>query len=141
MTPEEFEAYATSPELYFDEVMSIGPGHQITLQDFNQTILKIKDTGYSNPDEYFEIKEFPAAYNTVTLSKLILMEPSEIDRLLSELGSSLRMTEPNIMLGFIRSLDEDNQWLDDDKKSEKMLFARETDVYQKIFMRQTGEQP
>ena len=67
------------------------------------------------------------------MSKLILLSQSEVNRLLSDLGSSARLQQPNVMLGFINTLDGDNQW------SNGMVFAQDCNAYRQIFMKQPGE--
>ncbi len=136
MNKDELKQYLSNPERYFDQVMNSGSGEQITLQEFNAKYLNISDPGYSNPNESFNYRNVPAAYNTVIISKLILLESSEINRLLQDLGSTERLNEPNIALGFIQTLDGDNQWA----SPKKMVFAKDCNAYRKIFMRQAGEQ-
>ncbi len=142
---EELKAYLQHPERSFDLVLNRGaPGisdnapQPVSLRQFNAEELKIQDAGYSNPSEYFDWRRFPPAYNTVTMTKLLLLGRGEINRLLADLGAASRLEEPNVMLGFIKTLDGDNQW---QKNENKMVFAREPAVYRRIFMRQTGEEP
>lgn len=134
---DDVKKYFTSPDKYFDEVMSVGAGETTTLAQFNQNVLKIADTDYNNPDERFDYKKLPAAYNTVTINKLILLSPSEMNRLLSDLGSTESLQTDNVMLGFIRILDGDNEWHNHD---EKMVFAQNCDLYSQLFMHQIGEE-
>jgi probable HAF family extracellular repeat protein len=112
-------------------------GQKTTLGTFNAQELKLVDTGYSNPNETFDYQKVPAAYNTVTMSKLLLLNQSGMNRLLRDLGSSLSLTEPNAMLGFIRTLDGDNQW---HINPQKMILAQDCNAYRQVFMRQTGEE-
>lgn len=143
MTKDELKAYLTSPNQYnqyFDQVMTGGAGERITLQRFNSNYLHISDIGYTNPTEAFDYRRVPAAYNTVTMSKLILLKPNEVNRLLRDLFSDLGspapvLNESNIMLGFIRTLDGDNQWF----TPSKMVLAQDCRAYRKVFMRQPGE--
>lgn len=142
---DELKEYFQHSERSFDIVLNRGaPGasdnapHPVSLQQFNAEQLRIQDTGYANPSEYFDWRRFPPAYNTVTMTKLLLLSQSEVNRLLEDLGASSRLEEPNIMLGFIKTLDGDNQWK---KNDNKMVFAREPSVYRQIFMSQTGEEP
>ncbi len=63
---------------------------------------------------------FPAAHNTVTMIKLLLMDPTEVVRLMSDLGapgatmapptSSDPRVPPNAMLGFVATIDGSHQW-------------------------------
>lgn len=137
LTIDEIKDYLTNPERYFDSVLNSGGGGQnTTLGMFNAQELKIYDSGYSNLEEKFDYERVPAAYNTVTMTKLLLMSQSGINQLLNDLGSSSQLNEPNAMLGFIRTLDGDNQW---HINPEEMILARNCNTYKKVFMRQTGE--
>ncbi|MBW4457356.1 MAG: hypothetical protein KME55_34470 [Nostoc indistinguendum CM1-VF10] len=133
MTKQELKEYLTSPDQYFNQVLGSGAGENTSLQRFNADYLKINDTGYTNPSEYFNPNVVPATYNTILMSKLILLSQSEVNRLLSDLGSSVRLQQPNVMLGFISTLDGDNQW------SNGMVFAQDCNAYRQIFMKQPGE--
>lgn len=133
MTKQELKEYLTSPDKYFDQVLGRGSGENTNLKSFNANYLKIKDTGYTNPSESFNANVVPAAYNTIVMSKLILLGQSEVNRLLSDLKSSARLQQPNVMLGFISTLDGDNQW------SSGMVFAQDCNAYRQIFMKQPGE--
>ena len=133
MNKEQLEEFATNPELWFDLVMNSGEGENVTLQRFNQEYLHLVDTGYNNPNEAFDYTTFPPAYNTVTMGKLALLSQDEVNRLLRDMGSSVRLEEPNIMLGFVPTLDGSNQWL------EGMVLAQDRAVYEQIFIRQAGE--
>lgn len=135
MTKEQLKEFITSPEHWFDVAMDSGAGEDVTLERFNREYLYISDTGYNNPAESFDYRLVPAAYNTVTLSKLTLLSQAEVNRLLRDLGSDVRLEQPNIMLGFASTLDGDNQWLDG------MVLARDRQAYEQIFMRQPGEKP
>lgn len=137
MSKEDLKRYLTSPEVVFDEVMNSGSsGERVTLARFNSQYLRITDTGFTNPNESFDYTRVPAAFNTVTMSKLILLSPGEINRLLADLGVpawQFRLEAPNVMLGFIPTLDGSGQWLDG------MVFARDGGVYRQLFLRQPGE--
>jgi hypothetical protein len=134
MSKQELKDYLTSPDKYFDQVLGRGAGENTSLKNFNANYLKIKDTGYTNPSESFNPKVVPAAHNTIVMSKLILLNQTEVNRLLSDLKSSVRLQQPNVMLGFISTLDGDNQW------SSGMVFAQDCNAYRQIFMKQPGEQ-
>ena len=148
MTKEQLKTYLDNPETYFDGVFTKGSGEKVNLQTFNKVYLQINDTGYTNPNESFDYQKFPAAYNTVTMSKLILLNKDGVDKLLADLGSTDRMIGPNIMLGFIPSLDGSNQWFGrtgslDLKR--RMILAKNCSTYQstyqQVFMQQAGEVP
>jgi 3D (Asp-Asp-Asp) domain-containing protein len=115
--------------------MNTGAGQNVTLQAMNTQYLMLTNTGYSDPDEKLDYTAVPAIFNTVTMSKLILLSQSEINRLLSDLGSSVRLHQPNVMLGFIPSLDGSLQWLNG------MVMAQDTNVYCQLFLLQPGETP
>lgn len=135
ITLDQIKEYVTNPETYFTSTFSVGGGHHVTLADFNHNELHIQDNGYINPAESVDYKKMPAAYNTVVMSKLLLLQKSEVNRLLKDLGDSNTITNDNVILGFIHKLDGSEQWLNDSK----MLFARNCPTYTKIFMHQTGE--
>ena len=44
------------------------------------------------------------------ISKIILMSPSEVRRVLRDIGSKSTVTGSNILLGFMRTLDSNVQW-------------------------------
>ncbi len=81
----------------------------------------------------------PALYNTVVMTKLILMETVEINQLLKDLGSNVNMSDANsnAMLGFIKTLDGSNQW--HINNPERLIFAKEPSVYKKLFLKQLGQ--
>jgi hypothetical protein len=135
MTKEEVKEYVTSPDKYFDRVVNQGAGENVTLATFNSKYLRIQDPGYTNPREAFDYRKVSAAYNTVVMSKLVFLNRSELNRLMADLGSSSRLTEPNVMLGFVRTLDGSDQW----KTPSVMVLAKECSTYRKIFMKQPWE--
>jgi hypothetical protein len=142
MTKDELKAYLENPETYFDRVFTTGSGQKVNLQTFNKVYLQINDTGYTNPNEPFDYQKFLAAYNTVTMSKLILLNKNGVDQLLADLRSTDKMSDPNIMLGFIPSLDGSNQWFGgkgplDSKRP--MILAKSCSTYKQVFMQQAGE--
>jgi hypothetical protein len=136
MDKNELKKYLSSPDQYFDQVMGAGAGERTSLQAFNQKYLKISDTGYNKPSEYANPDMVPAFHNSIVISKLILLNQAEVNRLLSDLGSQARLQQPNVMLGFINTLDGDNQWV---APSSRMVFAQDCMAYRKIFMQQPGE--
>lgn len=144
MTKEQLKAYLENPERYFDGVFTRGSGEKVNLQTFNKVYLQINDTGYTNPNESFDYQKFPAAYNTVTMSKLILLNKNGVDQLLADLGSTDKLNEPNIMLGFIPSLDGSNQWFGGKGRLDSklpMVLAKSCSTYKQVFMQQAGEVP
>ncbi|WP_181256590.1 hypothetical protein [Merismopedia glauca] len=142
MTKQELVAYFENPERYFNQVFSAGSGERVNLQTFNQKYLHISDPGYTNPSESFDYQKFPAAYNTVTMSKLIMLSKDGVNQLLADLKSSARLNESNIMLGFIQTLDGDNEWSGQGEPphpQQKMVIAEDCQAYTQIFMQQPGE--
>ena len=139
----EWEAYLTSPQLYFDQVPSLFPndGCWMSLHDFNHGELMIHDTGYALMDETFDWQEFRPAYNTVTMVKLSLLSRAGLSDLLDDLGSSLSADDATlpVMLGFMNSFDEGNQGIDpDDPADGTMLLARDPAAFRELFMQQRG---
>jgi hypothetical protein len=144
MTKDQLKAYLENPETYFDQVFTTGSGQKVNLQTFNKEYLQINDTGYTNPNESFDYQKFPPAYNTVTMSKLILLNKNGVDKLLADLGSTDKLNEPNIMLGFIPSLDGSNQWFGGTgplAPKQPMILAKSCSTYKQVFMQQAGEVP
>lgn len=133
MTKQELKEYLTSPDKYFNSVMGSGAGENTSLQSFNSKYLKIQDPDYTNPNESFNPMKVPAAYNTIIMSKLILLGQDEFNRFMNDLGSAKRLSQSNVMLGFIRSLDGSNQWVN------AMPLGQDCNAYRKVFMRQPGE--
>lgn len=134
MDKDQLKAYMTSPDKYFDQILTSGDGQNVSLQRFNADFLKINDPGYTNPRESFEIDRVPAAYNTMVMSKLILLSPSEVNRFLQDVGSSQRLQQPNVMLGFIDTLDGSNQWW-----KQRMVLSKDSNAYRRVFKKQAGE--
>jgi alpha-tubulin suppressor-like RCC1 family protein len=140
----------TRPEVHFDPVMNNAmtdnTGERITLRDFNRNVLKINDTAFFTQEKY-DWADIPAMVNTVTMTKLLMLSREGLDRLIGDLEekgftangfSPLLAPGPDdvpAILGFMGSLDDDNQWCRDPR----MLFARDGCAYRKLFLRQTGE--
>ena len=133
MNKAELKKLMTNPQNYFNSVMGSGGGEKITLADFNAKHLKIADKGYTNPNEAFDYRKFAAGHNTVQISKMILMSPSEVSRMLRDVGSKSTRSGPNIMLGFMRTLDGNVQWRNG------MAAAKDCVAYRKVFMKQAGD--
>ena len=64
---------------------------------------------------------------------MILMAPSEVSRMLRDIGSKSTASGQNVMLGFMRTLDGNVQWRNG------MPAARDCVAYRKIFMKQAGD--
>ncbi|MAN65211.1 WSC domain-containing protein [uncultured Hyphomonas sp.] len=127
MSLEELESYLSSPEQYFDSVMTQGSkGERISRADFDRNVLRLNSGGYVDP------QNVPALYNTITMSKLVMLEPAEINKVLRDIGSSATLSQPNVMLGFIETLDGDNQWM------KGMVFAEDDQTFCSLFKHQEG---
>ncbi|MBW3623005.1 MAG: hypothetical protein KY468_06290 [Armatimonadetes bacterium] len=146
MGKEELKEYFENPNEHFNHVLNnpkfnTSGGTLLSLLEMNRDHLKINDEAWNNPNEQFDIMNFAPAFNTLQMTKMILMKPSEVNRLMADLGSAARLDENpsvNAILGFLRSLDSGNQW---HVNSEKMVAAREGDAYRKIFAREAGDLP
>jgi hypothetical protein len=129
MSLDEMKEYLEKPDVYFDDVVAASSGADMSLKDFNQKMLGLRDAGYNNPAESFDYKKVPAAYNTVVMSKLVLMSPEAINQMMQDLGGEGRLKTENIMLGFIETLDGSAQWNPD------MILAGENcSVYEQLLM-------
>ncbi len=104
MTRQQLKDYLSSPDTYFDRVMTQGSGELIDKRTFDTKYLRL-----SNSTDKFDYRKVAAAYNTVTISKLLLLSKDSINQLLSDLDDSARLNQPNVMLGFIKTLDGDNE--------------------------------
>lgn len=133
MTKDELKDYLTQPDRYFDQVMAVGAGKHISLAEFNRDYLRIADIGYDDPSQSFDYEDLAATYNTVLLSKLILLEPAQINELIADLGGTATLSTPNIMLGFASTLDGSLQW------RSGMILAAECKVYERIFKKLPNE--
>lgn len=141
MSVEDIKNYLKNPEVHFDHILNRGGGVHITLEETNRE-LAIADSGYSYPDKRFNYANIPFAYNTVILTKLMLLEVGEVNRLLEDLGATARLDaeRPNAILGFIRSLDADYKW---NSGGDRMVVAEDQSAYEQIFMEifPTASQP
>ncbi len=131
-TPDELKALLEGSDAIFDQVMAQAPGKTTNLQEVNRTLLQIDASGKTNPEQRFDVMKLPAAYNTLTMSKLILLSSGEFRRLIGEFGGPTADLQPNAALGYIHSLDDNNQWRDSTSP-----FATCT-VFSQLFMPQTG---
>lgn len=157
-TPDQWGDYLKNPENHFNEVMNRPGGghggesdHQIDLATFNRDHLKIADTGYSNPSEKWKIDDLPPAFNTLQLTKMMLLG----DRGFEDLDATLKAKNAamgespgefqNLMLGWVRSLDAGNQWQGIAAKgspSPQPAFAASGGAaYRRLFLSQVGEKP
>jgi hypothetical protein len=127
MTRQQLKDYLSSPDTYFDQVMTQGSGELIDKRTFDSKYLRL-----DNPSAKYDYRKVAAAYNTVAISKLLLLSKDGVNQLLSDLGDNARLNQQNIMLGFLRTLDGDNE-------QRGMILAQNCATYRQIFMEQAGE--
>lgn len=135
-TSDELKAWIDNPENYFDKVMALqskAAAERITLKDMREKELKLLD----GKTEWAP-RDVPAAWNAVTLSKLVLLPPSEINRLIKDLGGTGTLGAANVMLGFNRKLDGSAQWKANADGPGRLVFV-EAGVYDKLFLPVKGE--
>lgn len=153
-TPAQWADYLKHPETHFDHIMG-GPGgghdghqpHSTNLADFNRDELKISDTAYADPALRWKIDDVPAAFNSLQLTKLTMLGDAgqaQLRAALEAKGASLPPV-PNLMLGWVNSLDHGDQWQGlVTRKGPSPLPAFSANggaAYQKLFLKITGEQP
>jgi|GEM_PF-6513004 len=106
---DELKEYTTHPENYIDQAPLFGPDTSARLDALMHTA-----------GGEFDPHLFAANQNTITMAKMILLGPDQMNRLLEQYGVGplyggandavpAGMRE-NAMLGFIRTLDGDHQW-------------------------------
>ncbi len=100
---------------------------QIDLKQFRYRQLGLEPNARKTDPEHF-----PAAHNTVIMSKMLLLEQRELNRLLADLGSDKQLEKANIMLGWLQDLDDSNQWTDGS------LLAQDRVVFRRLFRFQGG---
>jgi hypothetical protein len=137
----------------------------LTIARVNRELLGIQDSDQEGPEK-FKVENVPAAYNTLVMSKLILLDQKQVNEVLKDAaihvakekakekaaggaqpkpkpalrvlptlqavrtrGADARLAQPNIMLGFIESMDGSGQWADGDG----MVLARNEDVFLTVF--------
>lgn len=153
-TADEWADYMKNPENHFNEVMTRRGGghggesdHPIDLATFNREHLKLADAGYSNPSLKWRVDDLPPAFNTIQLTKLMLLG----DKGLADLEAALKakgatMGGPpgefrNLMLGWVRSLDAGNQWQGLGGTPQPAFAANGGSAYRRLFLQQVGEKP
>ena len=146
MSFDECKRYLTDPTTNFDNVLNSNTLNTDNGKLINRTELdaqlKLKPGGKFG---YFDVEQFPAAYNTMTLIKLSLLPQNELQRLMKDLNGGSDYSVPqnkniqdNIILGYVASLDAANQWK---ANAPRMLLARNGSFYRSIFMAFPGETP
>jgi hypothetical protein len=148
---EELQKYYTDPENYVERVLNpkgATKGEKISHRELDRLLGvthrddETKDKETRGKDN-FDYRTFAPAYNTVLLTKLLLLDKDEMNRLLQDLGATAgpgagaaTMTQSNIMLGFNKSLDDSNQWAQNE--GYRMALVHNV-VYDQIFKKQVGE--
>ncbi len=150
-TLDEWKDIASNPETKFDPVMQLAAAGAtpISLQKMNSDVLMLPvmangqpDPGYQDPSLRFSVDQLSPAYNTLIMSKLILISQSELVRFAQNLPYSspaptsseiAAATQRNAILGFIDSLDGGNQ------RDESVIF-RNCGAYNSVFKPQMGDE-
>ncbi|WP_162660168.1 hypothetical protein [Tuwongella immobilis] len=136
LTVSEFEKLLLAESTDFDRWMDQPPlpnGTRTTRSEFEANELKLMA-----PGGWIDYRHVPPAYNTVLMIKLSFLGRDELNRLMADLGApaSARLTEENVMLGFLETLDGSNQWWINDKK---MAIARHPAGFARVFLKQNGD--
>jgi hypothetical protein len=140
-----------------------GDPRALTVERVNKELLGIQDNDQQGPEK-FKIEDLAAAYNTMVMSKLILLSQDQVNEVLKDLAIHLakekakekaaqktqpqrpparllptfqmvrargesKLIQPNIMLGFIESMDGSGQWADGDG----MVLARSQEMFFTVF--------
>ena len=141
-TVDAIQDILKNPETRFNPSMALRPGATTNIQEFNTLVLHLNDNGvpldagYTYPDRRFEVDKLPAAYNSLTLAKMVLLSTSEYRRLISDLGGAPGVTlGQNAALGYIRTLDGKQQWADPNSPFKTCR------VFNALFKRQIGGGP
>lgn len=142
MSYNEVKDYLKRPEFHFDNVMSAGRrpkndagrflGQATSLAQMNDLM------GLAPGKQTFKIEDFNPAYNTLVMSKLILLSPKGVRSLYGDLVPTPKKQLPipkNLMLGYNRKFDGSVQWK---ANAEKMLFES-AEVFERLFKRQDGD--
>lgn len=122
LTIQKLKQMSTNPESYFDS-------YNLNNVRNEPGLGKSKGTA-----KWFEV---PAAYNSVVMIKLLLLDASTINQMIRDTGErNIYLSERNVLLGrYFKTLDGDNQWA---INSRKMVLARSPELYYQFFKRQTG---
>ncbi|CAN7480427.1 zinc dependent phospholipase C family protein [Phenylobacterium sp. LjRoot164] len=155
-TLDKWKDYLSRPHAHFDDVMGQGGGghggaqaHTVNLSDFNREQLKIDDAGYANAALRWETERFAPAFNTLQMTKLLLLSDKgrrELEQALTGRGALVALGSDNLMLGWVRSMDAGNQWQALPSKQpgaspQPTLAQSGGAAWRRLFMRQLGEEP
>ncbi|RZJ46866.1 MAG: hypothetical protein EON87_02945, partial [Brevundimonas sp.] len=156
MTLDQWSEYIGRPHAHFNEIMVMPGGahggavdHRIDIATFNREHLGIDDVGYSNPSLKWSIDTFAPAFNTVQLTKMLLLSDQgrrELEAALRTRGIDASLGSDNLMLGWVRSLDAGNQWQALPSKQPGAsplpeLAQGDGRAWRRLFMPQLGEAP
>jgi hypothetical protein len=165
-TFDEFVDKLVSPENYFDSVMGAATRPAVpegwltqaattTLADFKSKELKLSKAGE------VDWNAFPPAFNTIQMTKLILLPRDSLSQLVKDLRAAqlpvpestlrigierpgvtfkipdLMFLPENAMLGFDMMLDNSIEWRV--HQSPNQMFLVRNFVYNKLFMKELGE--
>jgi hypothetical protein len=138
---DELKRWLSDPENVWAEIVGPGsppgePGQgiRISLNDFNRTVMKIQ----GRKNEVFDYRKFAPAWNTVQMTKLLMLDAGELQRLQRDLGVRQGIAAPiNAMLGYNKKLDGSCQWNINPAK----MFLVPNGMYHALFLRQTGDCP
>jgi hypothetical protein len=120
---EALKEFLTSPENYINSQSASIAGRPVIpiglAPDTSQKLDRMMgiNNGVANPNEKFNPERFAPAKNTIVLTKLLLLSPSELNRVNTNHGvgpiyfhGDNGYGGDNAMLDFIRSLDANHQW-------------------------------
>ncbi|MNX06719.1 hypothetical protein D3C86_363910 [compost metagenome] len=117
---EEWTELLTKPHAHFNDIMmQPGGGHDgavdrpIDLATFNREHLRLTDAAYTDPSQKWSIDQFAPAFNTLQLTKMMLLSDQgrrELEEALRARGVQTDLGSGNLMLGWVRSMDAGNQW-------------------------------
>jgi hypothetical protein len=156
LTVAQWSDYLSRPHAHFDDIMMQSGGghggaadHKVDLATFNREQLKIDDAGYANSSLRWSTDSFPPAFNTLQLTKMLLLSDKgrrELEQALAKRGAAVALGSDNLMLGWVRSMDAGNQWQALPSKqpgaSPQPTLARDGGAaWRRLFMSQLGEAP
>ena len=143
MGVEELKGYLTDPATHFDRVMNAPGGGpdavRITREAFDRDVLKLDGRAH------FDSDRFPPAFNTVQMTKLLFLSEKGMRDLLAAMRAQgvdapelpAGVPYENVMLGFLTSLDGDNEW---HGATDSSFLARGGgQAWRNLFLRQIGE--
>jgi len=111
----------------FEELTEQGLNDEFAIDSSNKNLLEIPDIAdrvkadmHLTDDGFFDPEKFNMVYNAIVISKLLLLGPAEINRLVRE-GAGIENTiygqdlypdadDFNLLFGAVRSIDGNHQW-------------------------------